>query len=1128
MPLKIITGAGGQGKTEYIVREVIRRSEKQPDRSFFVVVPEQFSLETQRKVALSHPRKGFFNINVISFNRLAYQIFDRCGHEPDDILEDLGVSLILKRILLEDGDRLTYFRKSASKPGFVDELKSALLECIGYEVAWQDLEEAGKRLEKDSILSDKCSELAFLFRRFEEETRGRFMVKEQILGRAGALMENADFLKGAVFYFDGFTGFTPVQLTFLSKLVRIAGQIVVTVTVPEEAAFTGYEDLFSLSRKTIHSLMEIAGGDQVEVISPFGGEEGIRPRFKESPELDFLARMMETEGTESQGGEPVSIHEILCANPDEEAEYILHKIEELVRTKGIRYRDCAVLTGSLESYESAMERQAKLLKIPLFTDLKMKASGHAGIETIRALFHLARKNYSYESVFRYLKSGMSSLTDQETDYLENYVISAGIRGFSMWNKPFERRLFSKSPEEVQELDRLRTRLIEETGDFYEAVRKPEAGVQDIMTALYETLIKLDYPGKLEALALREEAQGHPSRAGEYHRLFGLFISLMDKIVHIFGRDRMEPAELAQIVDAGLDELGLGIVPLSMDQVILGDLKRTRLHEIRVLFIAGVNEGIIPPDLTDRGLIHDDEKKTLSDLGLTLSQGLLEQTLEDEFYTYFALTRPQEALYFVRSSTDRDGSSLRPSPLLGEIRQYFPDLHCLCYPDQTPRRYFNREDSLGMLTAGIAELGREPGEEVSRAFRALLHYWNSSPEGQEEIRDMLKLQKGVQSRVCLSPELVDALYKKEISGSVTRLEKYISCPFSYFCTYGLELFDRDTFEMNAMDLGSLFHAALENYSRLVKESGFRFKSVPEEERQIFMDRAMDLAVEEEMGELFDSSFRMRYQRSIADRIFRRSVEILTRQLENSEFEPAWFELGFGDRGRIPSSTLVLSEDRKIRLSGIIDRVDLCEDGQGSWFRVIDYKSGTKKFSLEEFFYGMQLQLVVYMDAVMDFYEKEGKEAPVPAGFFYYQVQDPVLTARDQDEEAYLKSFSMSGYANEDPEVLKKLENREGSLISLGIRMKNDRTPYSSAAVMSTEDFMAAGRFARKKITSIGEQIYSGDITPRPYKKGNLTACSYCAFRDVCGFDPRIPGYKYRLFGHMDKDLVLNKIREEEME
>ena len=335
-------------------------------------------------------------------------------------------------------------------------------------------------------------------------------------------------------------------------------------------------------------------------------------------------------------------------------------------------------------------------------------------------------------------------------------------------------------------------------------------------------------------------------------------------------------------------------------------------------------------------------------------------------------------------------------------------------------------------------------------------------------------------------------------------------------------------MNAMELGSLFHAALENYSRLIKASGFHFKSVPEADREVFMDKAMEQAVEEEMGELFDSSFRMHYHRSIADRIFRRSVEILTRQLEDSEFEPTWFELGFGDGDRIPSSTLLLSKDRKIRLSGIIDRVDLCEDGGDTWFRVIDYKSGTKKFSLEEFFYGMQLQLVVYMDAVMDLYEKEGKDAPMPAGFFYYQVQDPVLSASSQDEEAYLKSFGMSGYANEDPEVLKKLENREGRLLSLGIRMKKDGTPVSGSAVMSTEDFMAAGAYARKKISSIGEQIYSGDITPRPYRKGNLAACSYCSFRDVCGFDPRIPGYKYRLFGHMDKEAVLEKIREEEME
>lgn len=1128
MALRYITGRSGQGKTEYLVKEVIRRSIEISEKQYYVIVPEQFSLEMQRKIVKMHPRHGFFNIDVLSFHRLSYRIFAECNYQPKEILEDLGVSMMLRKILSEEEGDFLYFKKSMKKPGFIDELKSMLMEFIGYGVSWKQVEEVTKQLGENKSLCNKCEELGRIYERFEKAIEGRFMVTEQILDIAREFTEKAPMLKNAVFYFDGFAGFTPVQIAFLRELLKVADQINVTVTIPEfiPGQKGMSEDLFNASKKTADALLMLCKENMQEVEEIVNLREKIAPRFINNPEAAFLEQHLFQNNRESYDDFPERMHMTVCRNPDGEADYVMHKIEQLVRQKGYRYRDFAVLSGDVAEYASAFKRKAAILNISVFEDTKKKVSYHSGVEAVRSLFHLAQMDYSYESVFRYLKSGMSDLMDEEADYLENYVLYAGIRGLSMWKKPFVRRLKNKEEDMIKELHTLQERFMKETEHFCQVMRDKEVSVKDKMKALYLTMTELAFEEKFSYCAQKAEDAGDYVKATEYRQLYELLISLIDKIVMIFGEEKMTIKELGEIMDAGLDSLGLGVVPLSMDQVVLGDLKRSRLHEIKVLFITGMNDGKIPPNLEDRGIISDDEKELLKQYGITLSQNLLEQSMEDEFYMYMAFSKPTEELYFSYSLTDSDGTALRPSVLQKNLSCLFPKLNRKKYPEEEKRYYFNEEDSREFLLQGLLQMKHHPEQiKKNKAFLMLANYWNQYSEKKKDLEKYGQYLEEAYEEPKLSEDLMEELYGKEISGSVTRLERFAACPYQYYCIYGLELKEREEYKIRPMDLGNLFHKALETFSKKVKESDYSWKTIPEKVQNEYISEALQTAMDENLGDVFYSSSRNQYKIKTVERIMRRTIGVLRAHLKNSEFEPDRFELHFGKQERLREAEVPLSNGRKMFLLGTIDRVDVCEEDDRVLMRVIDYKSGAKKFEMEDFYYGLELQLIIYMNAAEEIYHKETEKDVTPAGVFYYQLQDPIVKADYAEEESLLKNFRMSGMANSDGAILNKLEAPDGDFLSMPVRLKKSGEPYKNSPVMGTQDFHYMGGYAKRKAAELGGRIYKGEIRPRPYRNKKGTACDYCPFADVCGFDVKLPGYEYQSFQSLSVEEVLEKIREE---
>ncbi|MBR5047058.1 MAG: PD-(D/E)XK nuclease family protein, partial [Eubacterium sp.] len=874
--------------------------------------------------------------------------------------------------------------------------------------------------------------------------------------------------------------------------------------------------------KTIGSLRNLCSKTGVALEDPILLDQPLPPRYESRRELAHLEKNLYRIRREVFREEVHDIHMVSCGNPEEETDFVLHKIEELVRTKGYRYRDFAILMGNEEDYPPIFRRMCEKLEIPCFLDSRQKMTCHSGVETVRALFHLAQMDYSYESVFRYLKSGLSGFQGEETDYLENYIFSAGVRGLSAWKQPFSRRLASFTEDNIAFLDSLRLRLLEETMPFSLGMRDKGHTVRQKMEILYRTLISLQFPEKLNSLSREEESLAHYEKARGYQTFFAQLVALMDKMVDIFGEETMSLTELSQLFDAGLETLSLTSPPLSMDQVILGDLKRTRLPEIRVLFFVGMNDGEIPPVPEDGGILNDEDKRILSDLGINLSLNLTERVLEDEYYLYLAFSKPRDELWLCCCKTGADGDARRPSSLFHAISQIFPQIKMVRYPQDVRRYYFNEKDSREDLIRWLRS--RYEGEKTDdKAFYSLIRYWQEEkPEELKEIWQSMSLGSQWPS---LPEDTVEKLYGQDLSGSVSRMEEYASCPFRYFCDYGLGIRERKEFKVYAVDLGNLFHGALEYFSNLVKERGYRWKEIPEEVQDSLLDEAVDAVMDPGIRDVMDSSARNKYKKKMVRRILARTVKVLRYHLRNSSFEPDRFEVSFGAGNSLEGTRIPLEDGHGISLNGVIDRVDLCEEEDKIYLKIIDYKSGAGTFDANKMYYGLQMQLIVYMNAALEIYRKETGKEVEPAGIFYYQLQDPIQKESDVAADKDMNAFRMTGYASDDPEVIDRLEHGTRNLESFSLNITNAGIPDKRSNVWAKEDFYRAGRHVTETIKDIGERIFSGGIKASPYRLGDDMPCSYCPYSSVCGYEADDPRQEVRILAKYKKEDIMEKIREE---
>lgn len=1134
MALQFCIGGSGAGKSERLYTDVIRQSVDEPDTRFFIIVPDQFTMQTQKELVMRHPRGGIMNIDVLSFGRLTHRIFEETGGGRKPVLDDTGKSLLLQRIAADHAKELTVIGSNIRRIGYIHEVKSAISEFMQYGIGKKELAELVEYSRSRGSLHYKLLDLEILYDAFTQAAAGSFVTTEGQLGLLAEALEHSEMIRDSIIVFDGFTGFTPVQNQVIQKLLLLAREVRVAVLMDgrekmEEA--DGEQRLFAFSKKMMRSLVRLAEEAGVPRKPDIILDAQPVARFADNPSMAHLEQELFRYTNHTYTKEQDAIHLSEASTPAEEVRQTCLQIRRLIREESYQYRDIAVVTGDLSVYADHAEEEFARFGIPCYVDATKGIVLNPFIEYIRSALKVIRKDFSYETVFQFLRSGLADISMEETDRLENYVLRQGIRGKKRWQELFVRRCNNEN--EAAELERINA-----TRERVMLILQPLLDQQgktgrDYVHALYRFLVEGQVYEKLSAMENAFEQAGDLVRAKEYGQIYRLVMELLEQIYELIGGESMSLQEFADILDAGFGEIQVGTIPQNVDRVLVGDIERTRLQEIKVLFFLGVNDGNIPKSGTKGGLISDLDREFLARGEWEMAPSPRQQMYIQRLYLYMNMTKPSEKLYLSYAKVSGEGKAVRPAYLIGTVRKLFPALEVeMPQQMQLKDQIEVAEDGFSVLSAQLREYAK--GSPVSEPFFFTLYRtYAQEPQYQKRLGELTESAFFRYRHRPLEEKIAHALYGSILKSSVSRLEQYAACAYSYFLEYGLSLRERELFGFEAVDMGTLFHGILEQFSRLLEESGLDWFCFDEKQGEELLERAVQAQAAVYGDSILFSEAKYRYVVTRIKRILKRTILTLQSQLKKGQFRPEHFEVSFSSLSDVSSVNISLSEKERMYLQGRIDRIDTCREGDAVYVKIIDYKSGNKDLDIAAVYYGLQLQLVVYMNAAVEMIEKkESDKRVIPAAMLYYHVSDPLIKAEDEQlseemlNEKLRESLRMSGIVNEGEDVIARLDQAfSGRSEVIPVERKKDGSLGSRSDTLSAAELQTVSDYVNQKIKGLGQQILHGEIDKNPYAYGAASGCDYCAYRSVCGFQEELAGYEKKKLGSLTKDEVLEKMRAE---
>ena len=1139
MALQLILGGSGSGKTTYLYDEVIRLSMEHPQEQYFLIVPEQFTMQTQKDIVTRHPNHGTMNIDIVSCARLAYRIFEELAVEQLSVLDDMGKSMVLRKVAAAQKRQLVLFGGQLSKPGFVGQLKSMLSEFYQYGITPEALREMAPSA-RSPLLRQKLEDLALVEQSFQEYIEGHYITTEQVLDVLCRLVPESGLIRNSVIALDGYTGFTPVQYRLTELFLVYAKQVYVTVTADEAAGIygkMGIQNLFYMSRQMAVRLSEIAEKNQVKKLPDIILGEQKNRRFARRPELAWLEQNLFRYGTETAytGEATDSIVFFQASNPSGEVSHIVHEIQRLVQEGKARYREIAVITGDLPGYGKEITHQFTQNQIPHFMDDKKNVLDNCLVELIRASLEAVRQDFSYESVMRYLRTGLVSQERTMVDRLENYILAMGIRGGKRFRETWERTYRGAGDLNVTEVNAFKDRVLAPLFAMQERFRQADLTIAGMTEAVLTLLADCRAEEQLESYQEYFTKIGEHRLAKEYGQVYGLVTELLKRLSDLLGEKRVSRKEYLEILDAGFAELKVGVIPAVADRVVVGDITRTRLAHIRVLFFAGVNDGIVPARKERGSLLSDRDRDFLGEHHLELAPTAREESFQQRFYLYLMMTKPSKQLILSWCRTGADGKSRRPSFLIGELRAMFPDAVLTDQETQMDSEIYSVAEAKQRLSTKLGQYrdGQLEQDEEKAQFLELYRWFASSKDNQKILRRFMDAAFFVYEQQGISHAVAKALYGEILSGSVTRLEQYAACAYSHFLRYGLELLERKRFELASSDIGTLFHESIDLCFRRVKEKQYDWHTMTNETRDMLVEECVAAVTENYGNTILGSSARNRYLAQRVGQITKRTVWALQQQIKKGDFIPTGFEVSFSAADNLSAMKIALSESEALHLRGRIDRMDVCEDGGKVYVKIIDYKSGSTSFDLLALYYGLQLQLVVYMDAVTEMAQHHYPDKEiVPAGILYYNIADPLAEKKGQPDPEkidaeILKKLRMNGLVNSELEVVRHLDRtieKESDVIP--VVLKDGEVQAGRSSVANRERFARLSQFVHRKLKEAGQEILDGEIGVAPYKNGQRTACDYCPYHAVCGFDRKTSGYEFNRWKNRKTEEIWEEICREQ--
>lgn len=1136
MGIRFIFGRAGTGKSRFCLEQIKKKIENyDSENKLVLIVPEQYTFDTEKKFLEVVTEKGLLRGEVLSFKRMAHRVSEECGGRTELRISDSGRNMLIYKLLKDKGEDLQYFNRIAKQQGFSSIISKIITEFKKYNIS-EEILNAKEEEINDEELKKKMSDLKLIFNNFNEVLHKKFIDSDDELTFLAKRLKDCNIYDDAEIWIDEFTTFTPQQLEVIKVLAKKAK--VVNITLCSDSLSGGtdvdYTDIFDAIKNTENSILRIMKEGNISYLEPIDLNKGYSYRFLNSEDLQHLERHFFTYPFKEYKGKANNVRIYKANNSYDEIEVVAKDILRMVRDNGYRFKDIAVVCRNIDEYEKISTVIFNEYNIPFFIDKKREILNNPLVVVIISSLEILASNWSYESVFKYLKSGLVNIERDYIDILENYILANGIKGYKWTKDLYDKENISEEENEILEImEEIRSPLMKLHNKL-----KGKKTVREFATNLYEFLNELNVFKTLEIWLEEFNSLGLQDKIKEYIQVPEMVIEILDQAVEVLGEEVLDIKEFTKILISGFEEKEIGVIPMSLDQVNIGDISRVKGREVKALYLIGVNDGVLPAANKEEGIISDRERDLLRNIGIRLASDTKSRAFEEQFIVYTALTIPSEYLMVTFPMADFEGKSLRPSIIIPRLKKVLPNV----VEESEIYNIRDRRDRFNKITAPIPTFNELISalrmefekEKVDEYWAQAFKWFENNEEFKSKSNRMFKGLTYTNLVEKIPREKIKRLYQsenKKLIFNVSRIEKYAQCPFSYYVQYGLKAKDRKVYEFSAPDLGSFMHNVLDDFTNTIRNEKIAWSDLNKERCKLIVNELVDKRLESDSNSILNSTKKYKYFADRFKRTITKSVMVISEQMRKGKFEVFKNEFAFGGFSDGEPIKIDLPSNETVYLVGRVDRIDTLDLDGNTYIKIVDYKSGAKKFNLTEVYYGLQIQLLVYLDALIKNSKYILQKQAMPGAILYFRIDDPIIKSKKQltEEEIkdnILKELKMSGLLLKDINVVKAMDNdMETYSLIIPAAIKKDGNFTTSSSVVTEEQFDILRKYVNDKMSEICEEMLSGEIKIEPCKNNSTAYCSYCDYSSVCQFDTSIENNKYRVVLKKSNDEAWKLIKDE---
>ena len=1143
MGIRFVFGRAGSGKSYYCLNQIKKKLGNDKNNKLIMLVPDQYTFQTEKKLLEYVGEKALLRAEVLSFKRMATRVFDKCGGRAINVIEDSGKNMLIYKLLKDKGEELQYFNRISKQQGFVGIVSKSITEFKKYNISEEILKEKELQIENKD-LKEKVSDLASIYETFNESLHKGYIDSEDILSILAKKLKECDLYNDAEIWVDEFTTFTPQQLEVLKALAKQCKNVNITLCSDGEIQFTeGETDIFDVIKNTENRILKMMQENNISYKEPVNLNKKNLYRFKESKELGHIEKYFFNYPFKIYKDECKDIRLYKANNNYSEIEWVAQDILKLGRDKGYRYKDIAVVCREIDSYDKITSVIFNEYNIPYFLDKKREILSNPLVVLIISALEILVTNWSYESVFKYVKSGLITLETSFIDKLENYILANGIKGYK-WTRDLlisqDKELTQEEIEIFEYMEEIRRPII----NLYNKI-KGDVTVRKYCTALYEFLLEISAFETMDKWLDDFNNKGMQDKIKEYTQVPSIVMDMLDQAVEVLGDEVVDLKTFSKILKSGFEEKEIGVIPIALDQVNIGDIARIKGRDVKALYIVGANDGVLPSANKDEGILSDEDRIELKSMGIELASDTRSRIFEEQFMVYTALTIPSNYLMITYPMADFEGKSLRPSIIIPRLKKILPRLkeeseifNSSLFND----KYHNITAPVPTFNELIEALRREYEKEEIETYWVETFKWF---EENEEFKDRTKIIfNGLRYTNLVEKiprEKIKRLYSNDngrLMFSVSRIEKYAQCPFSYYVQYGLKAKDRKVYEFTAPDLGSFMHDILDQFTNKIRKENILWGDLTKDKCSEIVNELVNSKLKNETNSILNSNKKYQYFSERFKKTITKSVTVISEQMRKGEFDIFKSEFDFGDFKDSDPIKLELHSKEIVYLKGRVDRIDKVDLNGETYIRIVDYKSGSKSFDLNELYYGLQIQLLVYLDAILKNSEQILKTQCMPGGILYFKIDNPIIKSKkalteEEIQVEVLKKLKMDGLLLKNVELVKSMDrDMETYSLIIPAAFKKDGDFTSTSSVVTESQFELLRKYVNDKMIEICEEMLSGEIKIEPCKSSKVMYCDYCDYSSICQFDTSIKDNKYKIILKKKKDdlweAMANKVKMEEGE